>query len=234
MRTRYLYLLLTSFFFVVTSLSAHANRVDDVLGWSSSPAPVAPAPTANPMAAPITTSDGYMPDPGMTVPAPTPFMSSNIPVTTADGYMPDPTLAGNNGTAAPAQPEVPQLSQADKDSQLWMAARNGDLATVSAMLQQGANINTTNPSGATPLHAATSAGSLPVVMYLIRSGANAQAVTNNGWTALHHAARFGRADIANYLRQLGLNPNQATSDGKTALQMALDNGDLRTARILGY
>ena len=103
------------------------------------------------------------------------------------------------------------------------------------MIQQGGNPNITNPSGATALHAAVVGGTLPMVMYLVKSGANINATTSTGWTAMHHAARFSKPDVANYLKQQGLNPNTPTSDfGKTPVQMALDNGDLRTARILGY
>jgi hypothetical protein len=239
MRTQYPVTLLASLLVLLgISGSASANPLDDILGGSPSVPSAAPAPA---VAAP----DGYMPDPNAAAPVvaapdgsmPDPNAAAPV-VAGPDGYMPDPTAAAApgdaNAAAAPAQPEVPQLSQADKDSQLWLAAKTGDSATVASMLQQGANINTVNESGATPLHAATAYGSLPLVMYLVKSGADINATTHNGWTALHHAARFGKADIANYLRGQGLNPNQATSEGKTAVQMALDNGDLRTARILGY
>ena len=86
------------------------------------------------------------------------------------------------------------------------------------------------------MHAAVAAGSLSTVIALKNAGGNINAVTSNGWTPLHHAARFRRADIANYLRTQGANPQAYTRDNppKTPLQMALDNGDMRIARILGY
>ena len=73
-------------------------------------------------------------------------------------------------------------------------------------------------------------------MQLVKKGANVNATTATGWTPLHHAARFGRADAANYLLQQGANPKATTlgTPAKTPVQMALDQGDLRTARILGY
>ncbi|QTR51076.1 ankyrin repeat domain-containing protein [Candidatus Thiothrix anitrata] len=179
----------------------------------------APITTYETATMPLATPDGFMPDPTTAV----------APVANADGYMPDPTAA------APAQPEVPQLSQEEKDSRFWLAAREGNTVEVAEMLRQGANPNTVNNNGATAIHGATQYGSLPLVMYLHRSGVNINTTTTNGWTAIHTAARFGKADIANYLKQQGLNPNIPTSDfGKTPVQMALDNGDLRTARILGY
>ena len=82
----------------------------------------------------------------------------------------------------------------------------------------------------------SAAGSLPTVVLLVNNGANVNSVTSNGWTPLHHAARFGRADVANFLIQHGANPKIATRDNppKTPVQMAVDRGDLRIARMLGY
>lgn len=119
---------------------------------------------------------------------------------------------------------------------MWDAAQAGDAATVSALLQQGADANTATASGETALHAAVAAGSLPAVMQLVDKGANVNAATASGWTPLHHAARFGRADAANYLLKQGANPKAVTlgTPSKTPVQMAMDKGDIRTARILGY
>lgn len=209
-----------------------AEGFDDV--FSSRPAAaVAPAvvkaatAAVETLAAPAAAANGYMPDPNAAAPV-------AAPAAAADGYMPDPTVAATEA-AAPAQPEVPQLSQAEKDSRFWLAAREGNRTEVAEMLAQGANPNTVNASGATAIHGATQFGSLPLVMYLHKNGVSLNTATMNGWTAMHTAARFGRADIANYLKQQGLNPNTPSSDfGKTPIQLALDNGDLRTARILGY
>ena len=139
---------------------------------------------------------------------------------------------------APATTEAaaPVLSQNELNKQVWDAAQAGDAATVSTLLQQGADANTATASGETALHAAVAAGSLPAVMQLVDKGANVNAATASGWTPLHHAARFGRADAANYLLKQGANP-KATTNGtpsKTPVQMAMDKGDIRTARILGY
>jgi ankyrin repeat protein len=128
------------------------------------------------------------------------------------------------------------LSQNELNKQLWDAAQAGNAATVSTLLQQGADATTATASGETALHAAVAAGSLPAVIALIDKGANVNAVTASGWTPLHHAARFGRADAANYLLKQGANPKAVTkgTPAKTPVQMAMDKGDMRTARILGY
>ncbi|QLQ32792.1 MAG: ankyrin repeat domain-containing protein [Candidatus Thiothrix singaporensis] len=147
-----------------------------------------------------------------------------------------PAVATPTETAAATQTAPPSLSQNELNTKLWDAARAGDANMVTSLLQQGADAKTATASGETALHAAVAAGSLPTVTLLVAHGANVNAATNNGWTPLHHAARFSRPDIANYLRQQGADPKAATNGNppKTPVQMALDQGDLRTARILGY
>jgi ankyrin repeat protein len=147
------------------------------------------------------------------------------------------TAPATTAESAPAtEATAPALSQNELDKQLWDAAQAGDAAKVGTLLQQGADANTATASGETALHAAVAAGSLPAVVQLVGKGANVNAATATGWTPLHHAARFGRADAANYLLQQGANPKAVTkgSPAKTPVQMAVDQGDMRTARILGY
>ena len=227
MHTKYTSLAAAILIALTHSPALLAEGFDDVFTARAPAAPAAaeavaaPEATTETLTMPVATPDGFMPDPAAAPAA--------APVANAEGYMPDPTAA------APAQSEVPQISQAEKDSRFWLAAREGNSTEVAEMLQQGANPNTVNDNGATAIHGATQYGSLPLVIYLHKSGVNINATTTNGWTAIHTAARFGKADIANYLKQQGLNPNTPTSDfGKTPVQLALDNGDLRTARILGY
>lgn len=155
----------------------------------------------------------------VSAPAPT---AADVPLTTAV-------------SPAPA-PEAVTISQDELNRQLWDAAHAGNTSTVQTLLGQGASPNIATKSGETALHAATAAGSLPTVVLLVNNGANVNSVTSNGWTPLHHAARFGRADVANFLIQHGANPKIATRDNppKTPVQMAVDRGDLRIARMLGY
>lgn len=220
MHTKYPSLLLAGILTLSASLSVIADETSDVLGVTAAPPAAVPVAVPEPVAA----------DPALVVDP------TAAPAVADPAYMPDPASAAPAAPAAEAAPAVPQISQAEKDSQFWLAAKNGDSVTVASMLQQGATPNTTNDNGATAVHAATAFGSLPLVIYLHKSGVDINATTAKGWTAMHTAARFGKADIANYLKQQGLNPNQATTDGtgKSPVQMALDLGDLRIARILGY
>ena len=241
--------LLLAGFLALSTTPVLADGVDDALGFTPSAAS-APAVAATPPAPAV---EAAVPAPAVETPtapdtAATPAMfdaNGKAVAPAAEVATPAaPAMFDANGkpvapaaeAAAPAAPEVPQLSQAEKDSQFWLAAKNGDLATVSSLLEQGANPNTTNDNGATAIHAATAAGSLQLVMFLQKSGTDIHTKTTKGWTALHTAARFGKADIANYLKQQGLDPNLPTTESpnKTPMQMALDKGDLRIARLLGY
>jgi hypothetical protein len=196
------------------SVAVFANETEDVFGNFRSnrtltpPAAPAPKPAAPAAAAPTANSPAA---PAASAPAP-------------------------QAAAAPAEPEVPPKTAAQLSSEIWDAARSGNTAAVQVALQEGANPNSATHLGETAMHAAVAAGSLSTVIALKNAGGNINAVTSNGWTPLHHAARFRRADIANYLRKQGANPQAYTRDNppKTPLQMALDNGDMRIARILGY
>lgn len=253
MQTKLPGLLLTGLLVASTSIPAFADVFNDTFGWSSSTgstsapaaAPIAATPAENAtssMAAPLPAGSDGLPGSfslGSSV--------ADVPAVPPPEPMSIPEAGGSIGNlpaeatlpmveTAPVQPEPPRMTQGELDSRMWDAARAGDAATVAAMLQQGANLSYASHVGETALHAATAAGSLQTVILLVNAGADVNATTSNGWTPLHHAARFGQADIANFLVNHGANINAATTENppKTPMQMALDKGDLRIARMLGY
>ena len=60
-----------------------------------------------------------------------------------------------------------------KRSLLYLAARNGYLSICEYLIQKGADINDTQSTGSTPLHAASFYGNELVVQFLLNHGANA-------------------------------------------------------------
>jgi hypothetical protein len=64
------------------------------------------------------------------------------------------------------------LFAADNDEALLAAARNGDLASVKALCEKGAVIDTKTPYGQTPLYLAAMNGHEEVVRFLIEKGAS--------------------------------------------------------------
>ena len=98
---------------------------------------------------------------------------------------------------------------------LFEAAKAGDTATIQGLLDQGANVNSTNKQGETPLHAAASADQSQVAMLLIQKGANVNSTTTGGWTPLHTAARFGATKVLTLLIAKGANVSAVNADGRT-------------------
>ncbi len=132
---------------------------------------------------------------------------------------------------------VPQLTQRDLDEQLWLNALTGNVNALTQLVSLGANPRIATSHGETALHAAAARGHIQVVSFLLRrGGVSIHSQTSNGWTPLHHAARFGHATVANFLVRSGANPRLTTRDAgrKTPIDIALDKGDLRMARILGW
>jgi hypothetical protein len=66
------------------------------------------------------------------------------------------------------------LFAGDNDEALLAAARNGDLASVKALCDKGAVIETKTPYGQTPLYLAAMNGHEEVVRFLIEKGANTE------------------------------------------------------------
>lgn len=131
---------------------------------------------------------------------------------------------------------VPQMSQRDLDERLWLTALTGNVRAIIDLVDKGANPFISTRYGETAMHAAASRGHLNIVHYLIKKGVSVHARTSKGWTPLHHAARFGHSSVANFLVRSGASPWVPTNDAgkKTPIDIAVEKGDLRTARIMGW
>jgi uncharacterized protein len=99
-----------------------------------------------------------------------------------DGNASRPTAA-----AARAVRNGPAANGANGYSALMFAARSGDLATVQALLDAGANVNDAGRDGLSPLLLAAHRGYPKLAMFLLDRGANAR-YDGAGYTALHWAA----------------------------------------------
>jgi len=80
------------------------------------------------------------------------------------------------------------------NQQLIDSTRDGDLAGVQQVLQNGADVNddTLLPCSMTALHLACWYGHLDVVQYLLTfHDANLEATDSDGWTLLHFACDDG-------------------------------------------
>ena len=114
------------------------------------------------------------------------------------------------------------------------AAERGDLATVKALLKDGADVNAAQGDGMSALHWAAERGNAELAELLIYGGANHSAQTRIGqYTPLHLAGKSGSAAVAKALLQAGADVNvRSSNSGVTPLHMAAASGSADTVNVL--
>ena len=115
-------------------------------------------------------------------------------------------------------------------SELFAAAQKGNLKLVTALLDDGAPVDSTNPAGATALMMAAGRGRTKVVQLLLARGAevNLQSKSTKT-TALHNAASNGATEVIELLLEAGAKLEARNARGETAFFRAWD---VATARAL--
>lgn len=107
------------------------------------------------------------------------------------------------------------------DPELHQAAHVGDVSTLQRELDQGADPNTTNRFGVTPLALASRGGHVAAVQLLLESDADPNQVSPTGETPLMVAARTGVVGSVTSLLEYGADPTaQESWMGQTALMWA--------------
>lgn len=91
----------------------------------------------------------------------------------------------------------------DLEAGLLKAAEAGKLDDVTALLEKGADIDTTDDFGRTPLMMSALGGHTRIAKVLIDAGADIGAAAKYGQTALQFAEEQGNSDIAGMLRAAG-------------------------------
>src|ERR1700678_1055406 len=109
-------------------------------------------------------------------------------------------------------------SASNISDQFYNAVRENNLATLDTLIKGGADVNTRDRHGETPLMYAAYAGSLDAMKILLTNGAGVNAQSQSGATALIWAA----TDLAKVrlLIDHGANVNLATKRRRTALLVA--------------
>ena len=141
-------------------------------------------------------------------------------------------------------------SWADINTDLLSASNSGELFKINNLLALGADIDTRDQNGMTPLHAAVAYGYNPVayrtnpnpsakykavVELLIHKGADVNSSGTGfftGWTPLHAAAEWGFKDAAALLIANGASVNARNNLGDTPLQLATQEGHKEVAELL--
>jgi ankyrin repeat protein len=143
-----------------------------------------------------------------------------------------------------------------------IAAREGRVQEIAALIQRGLDVNTTDREGNTLLALATRSGELRLVDMLLHNRASPNRrnsygdtpvllaatqgklplvkrlveggadLTLPGWSALHYAIYGGFADVSEYVLSAGADINQRAPNQRTALMLAAQLGNLSMAQLL--
>jgi ankyrin repeat protein len=113
------------------------------------------------------------------------------------------------------------------------AAQSRDVATVRALLKQGADVNAAQGDGLTALHWAALNGEAEIASMLLHAGANWRATTRlGGYMPMHLAAEAGSAPVVELLVNAGADISVVTSTGATTLMLAAKSGSAKAVDLL--
>lgn len=117
-------------------------------------------------------------------------------------------------------------------SEIAEAAMRGDLATLTKMIEQRADVNLPQADGATALHWAVFRSDRYMVDLLLRAGANPRAANREGATPLWLACVNGDPEIVARLIGAGADPNEKLPQGRTPLMVAARSGQVEAMKVL--
>lgn len=124
------------------------------------------------------------------------------------------------------------LAIARQPGALIDAVKSDDLAAVERLLRAGANVNETEPDGATALAWAATRVNHDVAALLLRAGANPNLTNELGIGPLALAIAGGAPAMVTQLLEGGADPNIARENGETPLMSAARLGQLDTMKRL--
>ena len=110
-----------------------------------------------------------------------------------------------------------------------LACRQNNLDAVKVLVLYGAEMNTSDNLGQTPLMAAIHNGNMLMADYLMKCPRNNAIATINaqdyaGTTALHLCAIYNNMAMAQILMMNGADPNKRNLNGQTPAAIMLSNG----------
>jgi len=139
--------------------------------------------------------------------------------------------------ASPAFADVTTADSTLKDEiklkdTLIEAVENIDLVSLNVLLAEGAEIDTADTYGNTPLIIASKIGNPRMITIILAHNPDVNAKNNHGETALLIAAEHGQADVAKRLIERGADVYAKNEDGFTPADLAARNGHTQILNIL--
>jgi len=113
---------------------------------------------------------------------------------------------------------------AEKDQALGAAALYGNYEMVKFLVEAGAQVNTKNEFGITPLIYACDNEHIAIAKYFIEMGADVNMIKNNGHIPLLGAIRGNNTELIDLLTKAGATINTRDQSNKTPLIHACANG----------
>ncbi len=129
-------------------------------------------------------------------------------------------------------PDTVATAEDSQPKTLYKAAADGNLELVKSLISGGADVNTQNEWGWTPLYVAAALGNGEMVNLLIAEGADVKAPNSQGETPLQLAVRNGHRDIVTLLIEKGADVRTAAANGMTLLHTAAEQGQIDLVTLL--
>lgn len=160
-----------------------------------------------------------------------PFTTAALPQTLEEMF-----IAVNLGDADSVEGRLrqgvdPDVQDAQGNSALMLAAREGHVKVAAVLLDHGAKVYKRNQYGETALMLAAYHGHNPVIDLLIAQGA-ALGANSKGWNPLIYAAYAGHVDTVRLLLSYGVQVDGQTDAGLTALMLASKRGCIDCVSLL--
>ena len=110
---------------------------------------------------------------------------------------------------------------------------NYNASLMLSLINDGANVNSQDPTGRSPIHQAAINNDLATIKRLLeKHHADIEAKDNSGYTPLMLAACYGDIAIVNYLIEHGADKTIKDTDGEDALYKATNRGRTDIVRLL--
>lgn len=125
--------------------------------------------------------------------------------------------------------EIAKLSEADK--LLLEGTQKANCTTMIRALQDGANPNTQDPNGRTPLHFVAGLGLAPAAVILIHFGAQLEARDKDGLTPMHMASGYANAQVLRVLVQAGASTDVVGKQQGKPVEVVVALGDYQLSQF---